>query len=65
MVHWGMYTVGGGNETWVIDPDMITPSGNMRRHIIKKEKFHLWDCPSELYMKMNKEQVGYLWKDLF
>ena len=50
VIHWGLFTVGGKYEQWVIAPDVLLVSGYVRRHILNKESFHLWDCPTDLCM---------------
>ena len=43
VIHWGLFTVGGRNEPWVIAPDDMSASEYVRRHLLNKERFHLWD----------------------
>ena len=43
VIHWGLFTVGGRNEPWVIAPDDMLASEYVRRHLLNKERFHLWD----------------------
>ena len=64
LIHWGLLPVGGKFEPWVIAPDVLLESGYVRRHIPNRGRFHLWDCLTDLWMKMNEEQVGLVWRDL-
>ena len=36
----------------------------VKRHILNKDIFHLWDCPEDPWMQMNEEKLGLLWRDL-
>ena len=43
LVHWVVFPVGGKCETWAIVLDVMSPSIYVRRHLLNKEIFHLWD----------------------
>ena len=64
VVHWVVFPVGGKCEPWVIALDVMLPSGYVRRNILIKYIFHLWYLPEDLWMKMNKYQLGLLWRSL-
>ena len=32
--------------------------------LLNKDRFHLWDCPTDLWVQMNKEQLGSMWRNL-
>ena len=49
-------------DTWIITPDVISPTGYVRRLILLKGRFHLWNYPQELWGRMNEDQLGALWK---
>ena len=51
-------------EPWVINPYVIFPSVYVRRCLLNKETFHLWDYPANIWIHMNKENLGLLWEDL-
>ena len=36
LVYWGLLPVGGKCEPWVIALDVMSPSGYVRRHLLKK-----------------------------
>ena len=42
VIHWGLLPVGIKFESWVITLDVSSASEYMRRHIMNKEKFHVW-----------------------
>ena len=44
VIHWDLFPVGGILEPWVIAPDVMLALGYMRRHLLDKERFHMWDC---------------------
>ena len=54
VVNWGLFPVGWKCEPWVNAPDIIFPSGYVRRRLLNKGIFHLWDCPEDVWMKMNE-----------
>ena len=64
MVNWVMYPLGSKFYPWVIAPYVMSPSRYMIWHVLKKEHFHLWDCPSDLWVSINEYRLGYLWKYL-
>ena len=45
----------------MIAPDVLSPSGYARRHILNIERFHLWDFPEELWMQIDEEHLGSTW----
>ena len=57
VIHWGFFPVGGKIEPWVIAPNVMSVSGYVSQNIMNKERFHLWDCPEDLWMKINKEHM--------
>ena len=58
VVHWVVFPVVGMCEAWAIALDVMSPSGYLRRSLLNKERFQLWDFPKYLCMQMNKEQLG-------
>ena len=54
VIHWGILPVGTKFEQWVIGPDVLSESGHVRRHLMNKERFHLWECPTDLCIKMKE-----------
>ena len=64
VIHWGIFPVGGKIEPWVIAHDVLLASGYVIRHLLNKERFHLWDCRSDLWLNMNEEPLGSMWRDL-
>ena len=58
VIHWGLFSVVGKIEPWVIVPDFVSVSAYVRRHILNKEIFSLWYCLAYLWMQMNEEQLG-------
>ena len=55
--------MGGKFEPWVIAPNVLSALGYVRLHIMNKERFHLWYCLEDLWMQMNEEQLGSMWRD--
>ena len=43
LIHWGLFPVGVKFEPWVIAPGVLSESGYVRRHLLNKERFILWD----------------------
>ena len=43
VLHWVLYPVGGKQEPWIIDPEVMSPTGFVRRRLLFKEKFQIWD----------------------
>ena len=58
VVHWVVLPVGGKCEPWVIELDVILPSGCVTRNILNKYRSHLWYFPEDLLMKMNEDHLG-------
>ena len=56
--------MGGKFEPWVIAPNVLSESGYVRHHLLNKERFHLLKCPEDLWMQMNEEQLGSMWRYL-
>ena len=56
--------MGGKHETLIIYPEVISPPGFVRLWILFKDKFHLWDCPTNLLQHMDEEQLGIMWSDV-
>ena len=48
----------------MIFPGVFLESGYVRRHLLNKERFHIWVLPEDLWMQMNEEQLGLMWKYL-
>ena len=65
VIHWGLLPVGRKSEPWVIATNVLSVSGYVRRHLPKNERFYLRDCPAELLMQMNEEQLGSMSGDLY
>ena len=61
VVHWVVFPVVGKCEPWVIALDVMSPSGYVRHNLLNKDRFHLWYFPEDLWMQMNKDQLGLLW----
>ena len=38
--------------------------GYVRRTLLNKERFHLWDFPADLWGRMNEDQLISIWSDL-
>ena len=51
--NWGLFPVGGTFEPLVIAPNVLSASGYVRRNVLNKERFHLLDCTSDLWMQIN------------
>ena len=64
VVHWGFLPVGGKCKPWVITPYVMLLSGYVRKRLLSKWIFHLWDCPEDLWMQSNEDKLGLLWRDL-
>ena len=62
VVYWIVFPVGGECEPWVIALGVILPSGCVRQNILNKYRFHLWYFPEDLWMRMNEDQLGSLWR---
>ena len=56
VIHWGLFPVVGKIQPWVIVTDVMLASGYVRRNLLNKEMFHLWECTSYLWMHMNKKK---------
>ena len=41
-------------EPWVIPQNILSASGYVRRHLMNKERFHLWDFLSDICMQINE-----------
>ena len=48
----------------MIKPNVSLESGYVRRHLLNKERFNLWECPEELWMRIDEEYLGSMWRDL-
>ena len=55
---------GGVFEPWLIAHDVLLTSVYAIRDLLKKYRFHLWDCPAYLWMHINKKQLGSMWRYL-
>ena len=44
-------------------PEVMSPTGFMRRRLLFKEKYHLWDCQAELWQHINEHQLRSMWRD--
>ena len=64
VMHWVVFPVGGKCEPWAIALDVMLTSGYVRRCILNKYNFHLWYFLEDLWMQMNEEQLGLLWREL-
>ena len=64
IVHLVVLPVGGKCEPWAITKDVMSPSGYVRRLLLNKEIFKLWYFPGDLWIHMNKEQLGLIWRSL-
>ena len=42
-LYWGLFPVLVQFEPWVIAPNVLLASGYVRRNLLNKDKFHLWD----------------------
>ena len=62
MVKWELYTAGKERETQVIAPDVFPTTGYVRQPILITYNLHLWDYPQELWVRINQDQSGGLWK---
>ena len=62
VVYWGLYPLGKGRELWVIVPDVMSSTVYVRRPLLIKEKFHMWDYPQKIWGRINPDQLGGLWK---
>ena len=62
LVHWGVLPVERKCEPWLIALDVMSPSGYVRRHLLNKYIFHLWYFQEYLWMHINKDQLGSLWR---
>ena len=51
-------------EPWTIALEVMYPTGFVRRRILFKDKFYLWDCPADIWQHMNKKQLGRMWRDM-
>ena len=61
----GPFSRGGGVfEPWVIAHDFLLTSGYSIRHLLNKYRFHIRDCPEDLWMHINKKQIGPMWRYL-
>ena len=65
VVQWGLLPVLGKCEPWVITSDVMSPSGYLRRRLLKKEIFRLWDCLEDIWMQINEAKLGLMWRELF
>ena len=65
VVHWVFFPVVGNCEPWVISLDVMLSSGYVRRRLLGKNKIHLWDFLTDIWMQIKKEQMGLLWRDLY
>ena len=48
VVHRGVYPVGREGGPREIKPDVMSPTGYVRRTILFRERFNLWDYPQDL-----------------
>ena len=55
VIHWGLFPVGRKFVQWVIAPNVLLASGYVRQNLLNKERFHLWDCPEDIWMQTNEE----------
>ena len=62
VIHWGFFPVRVKFEPWVITPDVLLASGYARCHIMNKERFHLWYFLEDIWMNMEEEQLGSMWR---
>ena len=62
VMQWGLLPMGIKFKPWVISSNILSASGYVRIHLMNKERFHLWDFPADLWMKINKEQLGSMWR---
>ena len=62
VLHWGMYPTRGKQETWVISPEVMSPTGFVWRRLLFKEKYHLWDFMDNLWQHINYQQLGSMWR---
>ena len=53
IIHWDLFTLVGKIKPWLIAPDVLLAPGYVRRNLLNKERFHLWECPKDLWMQMN------------
>ena len=61
LVYWGLYHVGIKQEPRLITPDVMSPTGYVRRPLLFKVRFHLWDYPQDFQGRVNEIQLGLLW----
>ena len=57
--------MGGNCEPWLIALDIMSSSGYVRWCLLNKYIFHLWGCLADMWMQMNKDQVGSMWRYLY
>ena len=43
VIHWGLFTVVGKFEPWVIARNVLSESGYVRHHVLNKDRLHIWD----------------------
>ena len=54
-IHWCIFTMGRKMKPWVIAPYVMSALGYARQNLLNKERFHLWDCPEDIWMQTNEE----------
>ena len=62
MVHWVVFPVVVNCEPWEIALDFMSPSGYLRRYLLNKERLQLWYFPEDIWVHINKERLGLLWR---
>ena len=58
MLHWGFYQSGKEIEPWFIAPAVLSTTEIVRWTLLLKNKLNLWDYPHDIWVRMNKEQLG-------
>ena len=64
MVHWGLYTVVGKKEPWIITPEVMYLTGYVSRRLLFKKKLNSWDLLENLWQQIHEDQLGAMWRDV-
>ena len=59
-MNWVLFLVGEKCEHWVIAPDVISKLVYVRRRLLNKKIFNLWECPEYIWMQMNEDKLNLL-----